>query len=486
MKQELAGKMLVALIALLSYPAMFSGKDIKIVDSLKGVANSELHLYERKGPNWTCLDGSVTIPYEAINDDYCDCADGSDEPGTSACPNGRFHCRNEGHIPASISSSRVNDGVCDPECCDGSDEYDGKIECPNVCEEVGKEYRKKVKELNALREQGAKKKLEYIDYGKKLKEERKNSLEILKGELAAVKLKVEEKEAALKKIKQSEASSDSPKNKEHAERIKKYQERIKRLKDHADALHEDVETLLKILKDMKDGHNPNYHDMAVKSAITAYDEFLEEYNRESDDDVDDALENDKDEEYTSRMDEYEVPQILDPEPSLWGQYIELLRISANEVLEFLGLKKYSISQSSHYRSSVRVEPGTSKELKSATEARNKAEEERKTLEKKIEDLNNKLSNDYGLQEEFSKLDGECFEYDSGDSKEDPNYYTKQIYDHGARCWNGPERSVKLFLECGAENKILSVSEPEKCEYHVRMKTPATCPDNVREKIHDEL
>jgi protein kinase C substrate 80K-H len=30
----------------------------------------------------------------------------------------------------------------EPECCDGSDEYDGKIECPNICGKVGAEYRK--------------------------------------------------------------------------------------------------------------------------------------------------------------------------------------------------------------------------------------------------------------------------------------------------------------------------------------------------------
>ena len=32
--------------------------------------------------------------------------------GTSACPNSTFYCRNEGHIGAVITSSRVNDGLC--------------------------------------------------------------------------------------------------------------------------------------------------------------------------------------------------------------------------------------------------------------------------------------------------------------------------------------------------------------------------------------
>jgi len=69
-------------------------------------------LYPTEG-TFTCFDGSLTIPFNQVNDDYCDCSnDGSDEPGTSACPNGIFHCTNKGYKPYFIPSSHVNDGIC--------------------------------------------------------------------------------------------------------------------------------------------------------------------------------------------------------------------------------------------------------------------------------------------------------------------------------------------------------------------------------------
>jgi len=75
-----------------------------------------------------------------MNDEYCDCPGGGDEPGTSACPGGHFYCRNAPHTPLNIPSSLVNDGVCD--CCDGSDEWRGVATCRNTCEAGAAEHHK--------------------------------------------------------------------------------------------------------------------------------------------------------------------------------------------------------------------------------------------------------------------------------------------------------------------------------------------------------
>mmetsp|Transcript_61909 Transcript_61909/g.112681 ORF Transcript_61909/g.112681 Transcript_61909/m.112681 type:complete len:633 (+) Transcript_61909:94-1992(+) len=98
------------------------------------------------GPDYRCVgfDGStLTLALDAINDDSCDCADGSDEPGTGACAGQDFtlfFCLNKGSTSRRIYASRVGDGLCD--CCDGSDEAMLAKRrpfsvCPDTCAEEG-------------------------------------------------------------------------------------------------------------------------------------------------------------------------------------------------------------------------------------------------------------------------------------------------------------------------------------------------------------
>ncbi|CAH0492617.1 unnamed protein product [Peronospora farinosa] len=92
-----------------------------------------------------CVD---LLPPERVNDNYCDCKDGSDELNTSACsyvllssersPLGRqMKCKADDKM---VSLIFIDDRVCD--CCDGSDEVEGM--CVDTCET---EWQRRLKEL---------------------------------------------------------------------------------------------------------------------------------------------------------------------------------------------------------------------------------------------------------------------------------------------------------------------------------------------------
>lgn len=108
--------------------------------------------------------------------------------GTSACPEGRFYCKNLGDAPRILFSSQVNDRICGiyiwqktlfslyaflfgtclflvyqhfillsgsdcifSDCCDGSDEYESGLNCPNICHKNGNFLgERNINELNSM------------------------------------------------------------------------------------------------------------------------------------------------------------------------------------------------------------------------------------------------------------------------------------------------------------------------------------------------
>jgi len=52
------------------------------------------------------------------------------------------------------------------------------------------------------------------------------------------------------------------------------------------------------------------------------------------------------------------------------------------------------------------------------------------------------------------------------------------YTKGDQCWNGPKRSVDVFIHCGIENKIRDVVENGRCHYEFTFESPGVCNERV--------
>ncbi|KAI9531425.1 hypothetical protein NQZ68_040898 [Dissostichus eleginoides] len=156
---------------------------------LRGISSSYKRFY-RERRSFLCIDGSRVIPFEQVNDDYCDCEDGSDEPGTSACPRGRFYCTNLGFRPHYIPSSRVNDGICD--CCDASDEYNSHARCQNSCWNLGQRERAYVEGQMRTLDEGLQLKQQLIEEGVLLWREKQAQLRELQQVAEDLQIKLEE------------------------------------------------------------------------------------------------------------------------------------------------------------------------------------------------------------------------------------------------------------------------------------------------------
>lgn len=178
---------------------------------------------------------------------------------------------------------------------------------------------------------------------------------------------------------------------------------------------------------------------------------------------------------------------------------------------------------------------TSSESKAVTQARDALKETQDSLtslKNKLRDQRADLEQDYGIASIFRALKGVCISQDAGEytyehcflestkqnqrkggnsvsmgrfekvgttTVEEVNEAGEVInvektvieYTRGQSCWNGPNRSTKVILECGEENKILKTAEEEKCVYAMLVTSPAVCAGgeeagNTAPRSKDEL
>ncbi|WWD22735.1 hypothetical protein CI109_107228 [Kwoniella shandongensis] len=536
-------------LLVLSPQLSFAEKKPVTPESIRGLSSA---LFDKYTPNssgtFTCLDGSLTLPFSAINDDYCDCPDGSDEPGTSACPIGIFYCKNEGHIPGQVLSSRVNDGICDPECCDGSDEW-ATGACPDRCAEIGRNYREARDAEQKTRKTGGKIRNSYIKWATGEKKRLEEELEKKKSEVKAREAEVEKARVSLDKTEaRSKQELDKKKQSPLYTSLLSHRLALTRLRSKTSRLQSELDTLHNILSELAKGYNPNYQDMAVKAAVVGYEELTgaaaptegeeptaiegevkqEEEEKEeeiSDNELDDldrkdleglllsdigeSLDDEDDDEDESsllwKLDEY-IPD------SLYGSWESVRDIAIEWMIRFgLAGKNKSASKTSSADGPL-VSAAREKHRNLANDLNKLNNDIRKT-----EDTLERMTLGYGPQMEWKKLDGTCIDKVSGDytyelcffgkatqkSNKDGSsnhmgtfsdwntaeqegslaYYSQQLYGNGAKCWNGPLRSVKVDITCGTANALLSISEPEKCEYRFKVTSPAVCwPEQGEESV----
>ncbi|ESO00891.1 hypothetical protein HELRODRAFT_82476, partial [Helobdella robusta] len=474
---------------------------------------------------FTCLDKSGQIPFNQVNDDYCDCPDGSDEPGTSACQNGIFYCPNSGYRPSIVPSSRVNDGVCD--CCDGSDEYSGIIICQNNCLEKERKICARLLDLLKLytltnththkrtlthKHTNTQAKIEELQVEKSRLEEEQKDLEAKKKELEIpeeeaknrFKLAWEEGKAqrrserkmedAMKTFQAIDADSDGKVSIEEMRGRKEFdidlngevshEEAKEYMEDHDymefagfyEKIWNNIEQLFKTSQPSQSSSPPE--DM--------FGDDNNNNNNDGDDDEDDDEEEDDidadrdgSDDDTKDQRKVEKPTVEKPASSGFDEDNEEMPPYDEETQKMIDAAEHARSEVSQLETKLR------------------------DLEKEIEHAQKILDSDYGPRNEFYPLAGQCFELTDreyvyklcpfdrttqrnkhGGSETTLGLvgwlvrgaarYSTMFFDRGQNCWNGPDRSTKVLIECGVTNDLTSASEPNRCEYQFTFNTPAAC------------
>uniref|UniRef100_A0A673GX07 Glucosidase 2 subunit beta n=1 Tax=Sinocyclocheilus rhinocerous TaxID=307959 RepID=A0A673GX07_9TELE len=459
---------------------------------------SKKPFYEENKP-FTCLDGSRTIPFDRVNDDYCDCKDGSDEPGTAACPNGSFHCTNAGYRPMFIPSSRINDGICD--CCDTTDEYNSGAKCENTCKELGLKERDVLQKMAEITKEGFLLKQQLIEEAKKGREEKQGKVT----DMQENKKQLEEKVEALRTVKETAEQPEKEAKERHLKAWEEQKAAIRLEKDKAKMAEAFLE-----LDDNADG-------FVSVSELQSHAEL--------DPDADGTLT------------ETEVQGLM-------GGAAQVDTSTFESVWTNIKDKYHSEVSREEEPAPVETPPEEVKEPVVDNDSEPFPEDDISEEEDEDEDdeddyhedddkvrvyitqktgasINfSDLSFDFGPDAEFTYLYSQCYELTTSEyiyrlcpfnrvsqkpkyggsetnlgtwgswSGPENNKYLVMKYEHGTGCWQGPNRSTTVKLTCGKETVVTSTSEPSRCEYLMEFTTPAVCQEPANMDLlphgHEEL
>uniref|UniRef100_A0A8C7WE32 Glucosidase 2 subunit beta n=1 Tax=Oncorhynchus mykiss TaxID=8022 RepID=A0A8C7WE32_ONCMY len=449
-----------ALLLLLTSLALVMGTGTAVeIQRPRGVPQSKRQFYEENKP-FTCLDGSSTIPFDQVNDDYCDCRDGSDEPGTAACPNGSFHCTNAGFRPAFIPSSRINDGICD--CCDTTDEYNSGATCQNTCREMGRKERESLQIMAEITKEGFLLKQQLIHEAKRGQEDKQGKLTELQGSKKGLEGKME----ALRTVKKT---AEDPEKEAKERHLKSWEGKYSGIT---------LEAIISLL--LTYAHHK--FSMYLFSSHKKKGTF--------------GLLGGAGKVDTSTFE------------TVWSGIKDKY---LSEVSTYV-MKTYVI-QSFPYP--IVLCCLCSSAAQKARDDFDEAERALREVDGQMKNLEKEIGFDFGPSAEFAYLYSQCYELSTSEyiyrlcpfnrvsqkpkfggsetnlglwgqwAGPEENLYSVMKYDHGQGCWQGPNRSTTVKLTCGKETVVTSTSEPSRCEYLMEFTTPAVCqePASLDEVLH---
>ncbi|RMX68426.1 hypothetical protein DD238_004672 [Peronospora effusa] len=503
----------------------------------------ELQQKLRIASSFTCDNGQQRLDLLQLNDNYCDCEDGSDEPGTSACSHTAavFHCVNAGYFSADIPTSRVNDGVCD--CCDASDEYASGASCASNCYEVMQSFKADKSDLIEQVEHGLKDRVALVTKAQKLwdeEEEKKQQLETSTTSLRMIVEQVEVRKQQEERLEQEEKERLVAARKHEIvtqlglldltkEQLASIiveigrggmsakQELLSIIRKEREVAVDGEEKLSKSLMDERD-EVFRERDDARQKETQRIEKAIEQRRKDKEEkakEAKEALEKEAaaaDDDETVTESETEVDVGVEADVSEEEEDLTLPEVETHpfDLLydELTASERYERNQAAVIR---KLHESKKEELK---------EEENKLIE--VQKL---LDKDYGVDNLFFGLRDECVESDAGQYKykvcffgkatqdftklgdmedikgpkmsdgkgsdksssispEDLGTIVKEIkFSNGENCWNGPKRSLTVKLECGPEPmKLYDIEEPSTCVYIAKLRTPAVCSEDDRERI----
>ncbi|KAF7893422.1 uncharacterized protein EAF02_000960 [Botrytis sinoallii] len=417
----------------------------------------EFAKFYKSTDKFTCLSNpSISIEISKVNDDYCDCPDGSDEPGTSACtylsklsppqplqgttgssPHNTslalpgYYCKNKGHIPTYVPFTYVNDGVCDYElCCDGSDEWEnvGGTKCADKCAEIGKEWRRLDDIRTKAQLKANKKRDELVHEAQRLRADVQMSIGRTELEISQLEKKEEELKQKYEEVERKERGKVVKTSEGKTSKVSilalMAKTRVAELRDALTgvqakkvALQNKVNELEGILARFKEERNPNFNDEGVKRAVKAWEDYAA---------TKDASEAEDTESQDAAVDETAKAENDGIEWETWENDEEESDVDA--LYKFEEYLPESIRTWVHQKVTdlriILIENGvladkanSGSESKSVQDARNAYQavsDDVGAKQNTLSNLKSDLEKDYGVDDIFRALKGSCVSKDSGE------------------------------------------------------------------------